>query len=241
MVRNSMRALILVFLGVAVRAQAAEIPLTVEESGSKEVDALVVQLVSTRPPPRPSGYSLLTADEDMAMPYMTAQVSNALVKLKAMGTAVFPELIKHLKDDRYSFSDISASWDNLTVGDAVLEVLSDNHYMFSGYKARKTPSGYAGFLSFKDYLDAREPTNWAAWARSKNRLEIQIDFIDWCVGKEREHGFIDEAQRKKVLRVYEDARETVRKRYSEPGGAANGSQPIRSETNRTSSAAGSRR
>jgi hypothetical protein len=30
-------------------------------------------------------------------------------------------------------------------------------------------------------------------------------------------------------------------RKSEPGGAANGSQPIRSETNRTSSAAGSRR
>lgn len=36
-------------------------------------------------------------------------------------------------------------------------------------------------------------------------------------------------------------REARRKRITEPGGAANGSQPIRSETNRTSSAAGSRR
>lgn len=34
---------------------------------------------------------------------------------------------------------------------------------------------------------------------------------------------------------------TLRTRKGEPGGAANGSQPIRSETNRTSSAAGSRR
>jgi hypothetical protein len=236
-----MSILLLLLLGLAVGVQGAEIPATVEESGSKAIDALVVQLVSARPPPHPSGYSLLTAGEDVAMPYMTARVSNAIAKLKAMGTAIFPALVMHLKDDRYSFSDISAAWDNLTVGDAVLEVLSDNHYMFSGYKARQTSSGFAGFLSFNDYLKARGPVKWAAWAKNKSRLDIQLDFIHWCVVKEQERGFIDEAQRKKVLNIYAEARETVRKQYSEPDGAANRGQPIPSDTNRTSAAAASRR
>ena len=233
-----MRSLLLILVGLAAAVHATDIPLTVEESGSKDVDALVVQLVSTRPAPHPSGYSLTTADEDMAMPYMTAGVSNAMAKLKAMGTSIFPALVIHLRDDRYSFSDISAAWDNLTVGNAVLDVLSDNHYMFCGYKARQTPSGYAGILSFDDYLKAREPVKWAAWAKSKNRLEIQLDFIDWCVAREQERGFVDEAQRKALLKTYAEARETVRKQYSEPGGAANRGRPAASETNRTSAAAG---
>jgi hypothetical protein len=113
--------------------------------------------------------------------------------------------------------------------------------MFSGYKARKTPSGYAGYLSFKDYLKAREPVKWAAWAKSKSRLDIQLDFIDWCVVREQERGFVDEAQRKKLLDRYAEARETVRKEYAEPGGPAEGSQPIRSEINRMSGGPGSRR
>src|ERR1039458_4801819 len=113
--------------------------------------------------------------------------------------------------------------------------------MIPGYKVRQTPSGSAPYLSFKAYLDARGPEDWASWAKSQTRLSIQLGFIDWCVSREHERGFTDEAQRKEVLASYAQAREEVRKQYSEPGGAANGSQPIRSETNTTSSAAGSRR
>jgi len=238
-----MHTLLPFLLGVVLSMQvsAADIPAAVEDSGFKEVDKLVLQLVSTRPAPYFSGYSATTAKEDGAVPYMTSQVSNALVSLKAMGPAIFPALVKHLRDDRYSFSDISAAWDNLSVGDAVVEILSDGHEMFSGYKARKTPSGSAVYLSFRNYLNAQEPEKWADRAKSKTRLEIQFDFIDWCVLKEKERGFLDEAQRKHILDRYDEAREQVRKQYSEPAGAANRSQPVRSGTNQPSAAAGSGR
>jgi hypothetical protein len=220
---------------------AFEIPLEVEDSGLKEVDKAVMELISTRPAPHPSGYTATTAQEDMAVPYMTPQVSNAIVKLKDMGPGIFPALVKHLTDDRYSYSDIVACWENRTVGDAVLDVLSDGHYMVSGYKFRKTPSGSATYLSFKDYLYARDPEKWASWASTRTRLDIQLDIIDWCISKEHERGFTDEAQRKKVLANYDRARKDAVGRYSETISAAKDRQPGRSATNRTPAAAVSRR
>jgi hypothetical protein len=167
-----------------------------------------------------------------------------MTKLTKMGPSIFPALIKHLRDDRYSYSDISAAWDNNTVGDAVTEILSDWHYMHSGYKFRRTPAGYSGkysgrYLSFTDYLDDRGAESWAEWAKNKSRLEIQMDFIDWCIAKENERGYVDEAQKMQILGLYEAARQRVKKEYSEPKGATNESQPIHLETNQTSSATGS--
>jgi len=237
-----MRALpiisILCFVGASL--QAGDVQLTVEDSGLKEVDALVLRLISDRPAPFPSGYWGQAIDM-MPVPYVTLQVSDAMARLKQMGPPMFPALVKHLRDDRYSFSSISAAWDNLTVGDAVIEILSDGHYMYSGYKGRQTPSGFAVYLSFDAYLKDKGAEKWAEWAKDKTRLQIQMDFIDWCVVKEKARGFTDADQEKSLLARYQQARERVRKEYSEPDGAANGSQPIRSETNSTSSAAGSRR
>jgi hypothetical protein len=193
---------------------AADLPIIVRNSGSPAVDALVVQLVSTRPAPRPSGYSKIPTDA-IAYPYMTPQVSNAIARLKAMGPAIFPALVEHLRDRRYSFSDISAAWVNCSISDAVVEVLSDGFTMHSGYKSRNTPSGSEGYLSFTDYLEVKDPEEWAQWAKDKTRLAIQLDFIDWCVSKERQRGFIDNAQEKQILDVYERARETVKEKYRE--------------------------
>lgn len=222
MVRNNMKSyfLLLIIAVLSLQTMAADIRIKVEDSGSTQVDKLVLQLVSNRPAPYPSGYSDLTSDESVSAPYMTTQVSNAIVALKAMGPGIFPALVKHLRDDRYSFSEIFAAWDNLSVGQAVMEVLSDGHQMFSGYKSRKTPSGSAGYLSFASYVHAHEVDKWATWAKDKTRLAIQLDFIDWCVGKETERGFVDEAQRKRTIDTYEQARQKVRKQYSEPGGQA---------------------
>ena len=195
--------------------------MTVEDSGSKKVDTLVLQLISDRPAPFPSGYSGSAIDMMPGRPYMTAPVSNAIARLKAMGPPIFSALVKHLRDDRYSFSDISAAWDNHTVSDAVVEVLSDGHYMYSGYKGRKTPSGFAVYISFEDYLKDKGLEKWAEWAKDKTRFEIQMDFIDWCVAKEKARGFIDADQEKKLLVTYQEARERVRKEYSEQGAAGN--------------------
>ena len=122
-----MRAVAFILISSVMAVQAADTPVKVEDSGSPEVDALAAQLVSARPAPYPSGSSQMMAQADWGVPYMTAEVGNAIVKLKAMGPDIFPALVKHLKDDRYSFSDISAAWLNFTVGDAITEVLSDGH------------------------------------------------------------------------------------------------------------------
>ena len=111
--------------------------------------------------------------------------------LKQLGPPAFPALVKHLGDDRYSYSDVLAAWLNHGVGDAVVEVLDDGHYMYSGYKFRETPSHSGGaYLSFDGYLRARGPEAWAEWAKSKSRLEVQMDFIDWCILKENERGYV---------------------------------------------------
>jgi len=217
-------------------------PVSVEESGSDKVDALVRNLVSRRPAPYRSGYSSPPTAVVFAVRYSTPEVEAAIKSLKQMGPAVFPSLVKHLGDDRYSYSDVDEAWDNFRVGDAVVEVLDDGHYMHSGYKFRQTPSGSGGlYLSFSDYLEARSAETWAEWAKSKSRLDIQIDFIDWCIGIEKARGFVDEAQKNQVLGTYEMARQKIKKEYSEPDSPANGSQPFRAETNRMSSAAGPRR
>jgi hypothetical protein len=203
-------------------------PVSVEESGSAKVDALVRNLVSKRPAPYRSGYPDPPTAVVFANRYSTPEVEAALKSLTEMGPAVFPALVKHLGDDRYSYSGVVAAWLNFPVGDAVVEVLDDGHYMHSGYKVRETPSGSdGGYLSFDGYLRARGAEAWAEWAKSKSRLEIQMDFIDWCIEKENARGFVDEAQKKQVLGNYESARQRVKKEYSEPGGAANDSQPIR--------------
>jgi len=197
----------------------ADVPIQVKDSGSKTVDALVVKLVSERPAPFPSAYSgLEIVKREFFSGYMTIQVSNSIASLKQMGPSIFPALMKHLYDDRYSYSMILAVWNNETVGDAVVEVLCDGHHMYSGYKWRDTPSGSVGYLSFPDYLKAKEPKKWAEWARDKTKLEIQLDFIDWCVAKEEERGFVDEAQKKKLLDTYQQAREKVKKEYSNDKG-----------------------
>ncbi len=190
----------------------------VEPSGSETVDALVRQLVSNRPAPYPSG----TPDTPGAVQfgkYLTPEVQTALKKLKSMGPAIFPALVKHIWDDRYSYSDTVAAWGNYTVGDAVVEVLCDGHYMHSGYKWRESPSGGAGYLSFKGYLQERGYDAWTEWAKTKTRLEIQMDFIDWCIDQENARGYTDENQRRRILKNYEQARQGLLSEYSEPGAA----------------------
>lgn len=196
---------------------AAGYLVSVEASGSEDVDELVRQLVSQRPAPYPSGYSDSPTAVVVANRYSTPEVEAALKRLKEMGPEIFPSLVKHLGDDRYSYSGVVAAWLNFRVGDAIVNILSDGYYMHSGYKFRNAPSGFnEGYFSFGDYLHDRGAEAWAEWAKSKMRLDIQLDFIDWCIEKENERGYVDEAQRKQVLDNYEAAREGVKKDYFAP-------------------------
>lgn len=207
-----------------VRLSAAELPVAVESSGSAEVDDLVRQLVSDWPAPYPTGYTKFSP-EAAATPYRSPQVTSAMLRLKALGPRIYPILVKHRADDRYSFSDAPATWANRTVGEAILEVLSDGHLTHSGYKYRRTLSGSVVYLSFQDYLQDRDPERWAEWAKNKNPLEIQLDFIEWSLEKERARGFADEPQRRKVLEFYAQARESVRRQYADLAAPSGPSKP----------------
>ena len=218
---------------------ASGYPVSVEESGSARVDAIVCQLVSKRPAPYRSGSSEPPDAVVIANRYMAPEVEAALESLRGMGTTVFPALVKHLGDDRYSYSGVVAAWVNYDVGDAIVEVLCDGHYMHSGYKFRKTPSGGSPYLSFDEYLKAKGAEAWAEWAKTKTRLDIQLDFINWCLVREDERGYVDETQKKRIHGTYEEARQQVRTKYSSKSSSKLESQPSYSETNRTTSGAAS--
>src|SRR5688572_10289639 len=113
-----------------------DLRISVAHSGSRAVDELVVGLVSRRPAPGPTsteepkglrqegGLGIAS----LSVRYATAEVEEAIYKLQALGPSAFPYLLKHLHDDRYSYSDQpfisginSEGWMNHSVGGAVYD------------------------------------------------------------------------------------------------------------------------
>lgn len=188
-------------------APGAKPSVVVEDSGAKEIDDLVRQLVSTRPAPFPSGYASPELHQRTSEWFITPEVDQAIQNLRSLGPATFTNLVTHLHDDRYSYSTESAAWLNKTVGDAIMDsIFADGQTMHSGYKSRDTPTGAAGYLHFYTWVRELGEEAWAQWASAKTRLDIQIAFIDSCVEKENSRGFVDDQQRARVLQTYEDAR-----------------------------------
>lgn len=198
------------------RIDRHELEIVVEGSGSTEVDTLVKQLVSGRPAPYPDGYWPVPMEFVIGSGYATPEVSNAIVLLKLKGPNIFPYLITHLQDDRYCYSGSVQAVDNYTVGQTILDVLCDGELWGPVYmEGRNTPNGRCGFLTFAEYLKERDESKWAKWAKGKTRLQIQMDFIDWCVAKEEERGFVGDGQKAQLLARYEDFRERMKKKYSQ--------------------------
>ena len=183
---------------------------------SLSVTNLIEQLASKTPPPYTNNADDIPREIEFKAysRYCTPEVESAIQRLRELGPPIYPEVIKHLGDERYSYSQISAAWLNHNVGSAIIDVLCDGHYMHSGYKFRAVPKGDGSYLSFEDYLRGREIEKWAQWASNKTKLEIQEDFIQWCVLEEEKRGFKDESQRQQILKTYEDARARMVKEYS---------------------------
>lgn len=191
--------LILVYSAIASTCWSKDLPIKVAKSESVKVDSLVLKLVSRRPAPYPTGY--IIGPEI----YITPEVDAAMQKLSHMGPQIFPALIRHLRDDRYSYSCELQGWMNRSVGDAVRDVLSEGANCPYQYLSRATPSGHSRCPRFEDYLRERQPEKWAEWAKNKTRLDIQVDFLEWCFDKEKKQGFVDDTQRKEISEKYEEA------------------------------------
>src|ERR1043166_6056875 len=87
----------------------------------RNVSELVELLVSPVPAKHPEGEFDLRGDDSIGS-LLHPQVEAAYNRLVKMGTAIYPQLVKHLRDDRYSYSRVETAWNNYSIGDAMVEI-----------------------------------------------------------------------------------------------------------------------
>ncbi len=195
--------------------------VAVNKSADPEVDELVKQLVSPVPAPYPTGYwgryqLMNPSNERMVVTgYMHPEVREAQKKLRSKGTIIFPDLLEHIRDDRYCYSGVYAAWVNHSVGEAIKDLMCDGYIMHSGYKSRETPSGHMGYPWFNNYLKEKDIDKWVVWAANKSRLEIQLNFIDWCLEKEDAAGYVSDEQKNMIHARYKEAKKEMTEKYSQ--------------------------
>ena len=186
--------------------------LVVRESGDPKVDALVAKLVSPVPAPYPDGSR---RGSDLTDWYWHPQVSEAYSTLMDMGPPIFPALVAHLRDDRYSFSRVWSAWRNKTVSDAIFDILAAGPVrlpiMIGGKSGRDSPKGTVHTPPrFRVYLHEKGPSAWAEHARTQSRVEVQRDYILGCIAKEKEVGFLTQSDEQSVLGSYQRRLEKLR-------------------------------
>lgn len=216
-----MKALPLILCSVLLHATAFagddEVPVMAADSGSKEVDRWVTELVSLRPAPVPH-MGAKVPDEvanklggvSVGGPYATERVKNALPKLEEMGPAAFPFLAKHVDDDRYCFTErplsgiSNDSWNNCSVGEAVYRVIAMGLSFAGGYKFREGLDG-KGFapLGIGDYIEAQGGLEtWAPTVAKKSKAEVAREVIEWCIEEEKKRGFASKEDEAKLIERY---------------------------------------
>jgi hypothetical protein len=211
-------------LSISRLLTADELPIMVADSGSKEVDALVAQLVSRRPHPfPPSGEVPENIANEHQLDvffsvYKTTEVSEAIEKLKKLGPAASMYLLAHIDDDRYSYSAAMPTlngrndgWYKMTVGMVVRDIITGGFWSSWLYKWRDGPND-GGFFppQFSDYLKTQGGLEkWVA-ANSKNsKSEVFSKYINWCITTERERGFRTKDDETRILARYEKWKKEV--------------------------------
>jgi hypothetical protein len=202
-------------------AEEQDLPIVVADSRSKVVDELVAGLVSRRPAPWrtdtevPEGWGPVLG---LSGRYATSEVEASIRKLQELGPSAFPHLLKHLDDDRYSYSDqpfISGirggGWMNHTVGEAVDLVLTNELSWVGGYKIRDGADGKAHMpLTIEDYIETRGGMEaWVAAVKDRSRVAVFSEFIDWCVAEEKKRGFESKEDEDLILGRYLDERKKI--------------------------------
>jgi hypothetical protein len=185
------------------------------ESGQTEperstVDALVEQLVSPDPPKYPNGTVQAprrAKDAGVAVVeagYVHPSVKAARERLVAMGTEIYPELAEHIDDDRYSYSVVSAAWENATVGFMIARIMAEGiEPRVASYKSRENPSGSNVAPSFDQMVrEVYGYRRYAFHAKERSKRELQQEYVRWRVERERDNGFIDKKQEQQVVGDY---------------------------------------
>jgi hypothetical protein len=206
------RLLPLLLCAVMVWSCAAPRQQRVEALDSKQVSDLVEQLVSPIGPPGPEITDYNGGKKDMkkweaslkalSEGYEHPQVARARAGLVSMGTPIFPELIKHLNDERYSSSFCHAAWVDDSVGDAVGNIMAEvvgGRFRPSGYKWRENAHGSNGQPSVGQMMSELGIESYAEHAKGMTRDEAEKEYVEWYMQKEKSYGFVDAQQQDKIM------------------------------------------
>ncbi|HZV34696.1 MAG TPA: hypothetical protein VFB72_09010 [Verrucomicrobiae bacterium] len=167
------------------------------------VSALIDQLAS----PIPAKYTNGAYDGGKIAPadfggYFPPHFFQTEEKLIAMGTKIYPELAKHHDDSRYSCSWDDPAWWNETVGDVIIDIMANGVAFDRMYKGRDTPHGNHGYPGFGDMMAETGIEKYARHAQSRTKTELQKEYIEWHIQKEREIGFVSRTQESAYLEPY---------------------------------------
>lgn len=182
----------------------------VVDSGSKQVDDLIAQLVSRSPAPYPSMGVEIPSDFNG----MSDDVNETIIKLRSIGPKIYPFLLKHLNDDRYSYSEefiFKVGWEgiiNITVGGVIEKDIFYHNLELYLYRERKDRNGkivhqpnYLGYVASKGDIN-----KWIETIKDQPRSKIEIDFFDWCIAYEKKRGFSSKKKEVDLLSRYMELR-----------------------------------
>jgi hypothetical protein len=133
---------------------------------------------------------------------MAPQVAQARAKLVSLGTPIFPELVKHLNDKRYSFSFCSAAWVDFPVGYAVQGIMAqvvEEGFRPYSYKFRESSKGSNLQPDFGEMMREIGAEKYADHVKDTTTRQVRREYVQWYLEKEKSHGFKDKKQEQDIV------------------------------------------
>lgn len=138
-----------------------------------EIESLIDQLASKNPAPLIENDRIKPKwPKDYNVEHQRS-VQDAFFRLEAMGKEAIPYLIRRPDDPRFSYTDSSAVYYNLTVGEACTEIIERNGDVMRG----KRPS------YFRE--EAKDLRKWWSKNHRLSLRELQIQTLEWRIEVEQ--------------------------------------------------------
>lgn len=158
----------------------------------KQIESLIAQLASPNKPPGKIDDAADELPSDFDRPAQE-RVFKAWKQLYDRGIEAFPYLLKNVGDKRYCFTmDVGSTDFNLSVGSACLDIVRSYLEPFGSFAkgeggplTRAVRPQYVNHFKLSDRKSAEQ---WWNARKTKTMRDLQIEVLDWVIGKERENG-----------------------------------------------------
>jgi len=175
----------------------------VAKMNNAEIENLVLELRSQNLDPAPFGWeSGIPVNYDLEA---QKRVWRAQAKIRALGIRAFPALVAHLEDKEYSYTEEYSKLVSFSAGHACYRLIEAQvdiagaAHQFKDRKPQKTMYDGSFYYTILHNKYDGSVINW--WEANKHRSleDIQLESVEWLIGKEKELGFINPEQEQKVL------------------------------------------